>query len=252
LLDAEGQPVSSTSPVANPSTFNSSLALTPFGYATSYTRHPEHSSSHLDRDVFLRLLSPDGDLLTEEVQVAGRPGSNYSHLVSNGSGLALVWQGRHNAIYFTAVSCTCGPDEDGDGAPSCSDCDDADPSTHDNARQLCDGKNNQCDDPWWPAVPDDTDGDGWASACDNCLDEHNPSQSDFDLDGRGDSCEVGTVLTDANESGRTDGFDLVLLARAFGSHRGDPNYSPSVDLDMDDDVDGADHTILATFFGQSW
>ena len=61
-------------------------------------------------------------------------------------------------------------DGDGDGygsplSPGCPgsdapDCNDGDPDIYPGASQICDGKNNDCNDPSWPAVPaDETDDD---------------------------------------------------------------------------------------------
>jgi hypothetical protein len=56
---------------------------------------------------------------------------------------------------------------------------------------------------------------------------------------------------DLNRDGRVDGQDLVILALAFGSRRGDPRYNPAADLNADSAVDGKDLAILAGNFGQS-
>lgn len=56
---------------------------------------------------------------------------------------------------------------------------------------------------------------------------------------------------DITRDGRVDGGDLVALARAFGSVRGEGRYAGFADLDNDDDVDGEDLAILARNFGQS-
>ena len=68
---------------------------------------------------------------------------------------------------------------------------------------------------------------------------------DFETYSEADLKAVGTL------SGRVDGFDLVVLARAFGSVAGAPAYDPAVDLDRDGDIDGDDLAILAANFGQS-
>ena len=85
---------------------------------------------------------------------------------------------------------------------------------------------------------------------DNCPDAHDPQQVDIDSDGIGDACETGAPLADADHSGRVDGFDLVRLARAFGSSSGEAAYDPAVDLDRDDDIDGDDLALLAASFGR--
>jgi hypothetical protein len=57
-----------------------------------------------------------------------------------------------------------GLDRDADGIPICAgDCDDSSPSVYPAAVQQCDGINNDCDDPSWPAPPVaelDQDADG--------------------------------------------------------------------------------------------
>ena len=57
-------------------------------------------------------------------------------------------------------------------------------------------------------------------------------------------------LADINTDGRTDGFDLSLLAAAFGTQEGEPNYNPSANLYSNDTrIDGFDLAILGTRFG---
>jgi PKD repeat protein len=96
----------------------------------------------------------------------------------------------------------------------------------------------------------DTDGDGVLDLADNCPGVANASQADFDGDGRGDACEAGTVLADADLSGRVDGSDLARLGRAFASACGQPAYDAHVDFDRDCGVDGADLAMLAAEFGR--
>lgn len=56
---------------------------------------------------------------------------------------------------------------------------------------------------------------------------------------------------DVNRSGRVDGADLVVLARAFGTRSGEARYDADADLDENRRVDGADLAILAANFGLS-
>ena len=63
----------------------------------------------------------------------------------------------------------------------------------------------------------------------------------------------GTIFLDGDidMDGRVDGFDLVILALAFGSEMGQPHYDVRADLDDDGLVDGFDLAILASNFGMS-
>lgn len=56
---------------------------------------------------------------------------------------------------------------------------------------------------------------------------------------------------DIDGDGRVDGADLVRLALAFGSGRGQSRYDPSADLDSSGRVDGEDLAILASNFGRA-
>jgi lysophospholipase L1-like esterase len=55
---------------------------------------------------------------------------------------------------------------------------------------------------------------------------------------------------DVDASGRVDGFDLVLLALAFGRVQGEEGYRAQADINSDGIVDGFDLAILIEFFGQ--
>ncbi len=64
-------------------------------------------------------------------------------------------------------------DDDGDGLTECEgDCDDANPAVAPGAPQLCDGVNNDCNDPDWPGLPaSEVDGDlDGTPACADCDD----------------------------------------------------------------------------------
>ncbi|HMB53324.1 MAG TPA: GDSL-type esterase/lipase family protein [Thermoanaerobaculia bacterium] len=56
---------------------------------------------------------------------------------------------------------------------------------------------------------------------------------------------------DISRDGRVAGDDLIALALAFGSERGDGRYRTFADLNEDEQVDGADLAILASNFGRS-
>ena len=54
---------------------------------------------------------------------------------------------------------------------------------------------------------------------------------------------------DIDGSGRTDGFDLAVLASAFGQARGEERYEPAADIDGSGMVDGVDLAFIASRFG---
>jgi N-acetylneuraminic acid mutarotase len=132
------------------------------------------------------------------------------------------------------------------------DCDDEHPLVHPGAPEVCNGQDDNCDgqvDEGAAGV--DSDGDGIHNACDNCRTTPNPDQTDADSDGRGDACETGINLADADLSGRVDGFDLARLGRAFGARCPDPRFDSAVDFDRNCVVDGDDLAVLASFFARS-
>lgn len=66
-----------------------------------------------------------------------------------------------NALRISCDPACRGVDADADGFCTDSDCDDASPATYPGAPELCDGRNNDCDDAAWPSpLPDEIDGDG--------------------------------------------------------------------------------------------
>jgi hypothetical protein len=67
-----------------------------------------------------------------------------------------------------------------------------------------------------------------------------PGFLEIDLDAR---------RVDVDRSGRVDGVDLALLARAFGRTAGDDRYAAAADVDADGQVDGRDLALLASRFG---
>ncbi len=54
---------------------------------------------------------------------------------------------------------------------------------------------------------------------------------------------------DVDRSGRVDGYDLALLADAFGRREGEPRFAPASDINSDGVVDGLDLAPLAARFG---
>ncbi len=61
--------------------------------------------------------------------------------------------------------------------------------------------------------------------------------------------ELDVRRIDIDGSGRADGFDLALLAGAFGRARGEAGYEAGADIDGSGQVDGRDLALLAGRFG---
>lgn len=118
------------------------------------------------------------------------------------------------------------------------DCDDSSPDTYPGATEICDDRDNDCnqlaDDglPRYPYYPDiDRDGygtgtaelicsdippEGYATADgDNCPDVYNPAQADCDSDGVGDACETPSLrLTTAAGVVEPDSYFYVDLSQS--------------------------------------
>jgi len=54
---------------------------------------------------------------------------------------------------------------------------------------------------------------------------------------------------DADCDGHVGSSDAAILAAAYGTHYGEPNYNPCADFDRDDDVDMLDQGIMAANWG---
>lgn len=55
---------------------------------------------------------------------------------------------------------------------------------------------------------------------------------------------------DLNHDGVIDGSDLILIARAYGSYPGHPDWNPIADINGDEVVDGSDVILVARHFGE--
>jgi hypothetical protein len=87
----------------------------------------------------------------------------------------LLWGGdSSNVIVGTGGAYVHALDDDLDGFTECQgDCDETDATVYGNAPQLCDGLNNDCNDPAWPTVPSleaDADHDQFSICAGDCDD----------------------------------------------------------------------------------
>lgn len=76
------------------------------------------------------------------------------------------------SLAMMGQNCCPGQDNDGDGYECSIDCDDYNADVFPGAPQICDGKNNDCDDPSWDALPD--------SELDQDQDRYMPCEGDCD------------------------------------------------------------------------
>ena len=61
--------------------------------------------------------------------------------------------------------------------------------------------------------------------------------------------KITLLMGDIDEDGKVDSSDLIILAQAFGSQEGDPNWDEKCDLNGDGKVDTEDLLLLAQNFG---
>jgi len=59
------------------------------------------------------------------------------------------------------------------------------------------------------------------------------------------------VIPDPNNDGKIDIFDLVIVAAAYGSSPGDPNWDQRADLTNDGTIDIFDLVIIASHYGET-
>jgi hypothetical protein len=60
------------------------------------------------------------------------------------------------------------------------------------------------------------------------------------------------LMGDVNGDGFVNMKDIALVARAFGSHPGSPNWNPACDLNGDGVVNMKDIALVARNFGQHY
>jgi hypothetical protein len=62
--------------------------------------------------------------------------------------------------------------------------------------------------------------------------------------------DTGTIAGDINADGKVDIYDAILLANAYASKPGDPNWNPNADINKDNIVDIYDAIVLANNYGK--
>ncbi len=63
---------------------------------------------------------------------------------------------------------------------------------------------------------------------------------------------VSAYVSDLNNDGEVDIFDIVPIAVSFGTRTGDPNWNPVCDLNKDNKIDVFDLAQVALAFGKQW
>jgi hypothetical protein len=118
-------------------------------------------------------------------------------------------------------------DSDGDGVADAIDCAPQDPTVYPGAPQLCDGKNNDCNDPSWPTIPAneaDADGDGFRICAGDCNDANpaiHPGAIEL-CNGRDENCN-GQIDEGCSQ------FCAATPSGLVSWWRGDDDASDSID-----------------------
>ena len=152
-----------------------SLAWTGSEIAVAWSSRREGASTGLAR-VSLARFDLDLAPLGRRILSLRFRDTNDPTLIWNGSRYLSLWKTQgvapFGAIESTVVACDCATDADADGASSCTDCDDADP-TRAPILVICDGLDNDCySDGAWPEPggweEQDIDSDGFTFCAGDC------------------------------------------------------------------------------------
>ncbi len=141
-------------------------------------------------------------------------------------------------------------DCDGDGVTSWDgDCDDHNPNVYPGAPQICDGINNDCNDPSWPYLPYgssdvDADGDGFLACGDDCDDTNAsvyPGAPQI-CDGVNDDCnDPAWPAVSPNEADNDHDYVRICQGDCDDTHSsvgpGFPEYCDGLDNDCNGIVD---------------
>ena len=134
-------------------------------------------------------------------------------------------------------------DADGDGAPRSIDCDDADPTTHPGALDVCDFHDNDCDGTVDEDGKVDADGDGHFSCVDDCNDSNTAVYNGAPelCDGLDNNCN-GLIDDGAGTDADSDGYNNCTAPRDCNDNNntvypGAPELCDSLDNDCDGSID---------------
>ena len=140
----------------------------------------------------------DGDGATKDVDCAPLDPTIYPGKVETCDGQdddcdGFIDEGFPNFDEDALADCL-DEDDDNDGDPDVTDCKPLNPAVNQQAKEICDGQDNDCDGEIDEGFEDavnckDLDGDGIDNALDNCPKVPNVDQADFDQDGAGDLCD---------------------------------------------------------------
>ena len=134
-------------------------------------------------NVYFNRIDATGQSLPDERRLDSDPEDSLSPSIAwTGREYGLVWSdyrtdtGDNNQeLFFVGVRCECpDPDGDGDGVEACYDCDDDNAAVYPGAPQVCDGLNNDCDAPGWPALSGTNDGDDDVDGVSECAGDCDP------------------------------------------------------------------------------
>ncbi|MDI1447417.1 choice-of-anchor L domain-containing protein [Polyangium sp. 6x1] len=190
-------------------------------------------------------------LLTTQAPLAGGSTGNVLEIVICDGGDFVLDSGVFIAGLNGCVGDNCSGtvpcelvDNDGDGANSCDDCDDTDPTVHPGAAETCNEVDDDCDsevDEGGVCCPD-ADADGACDGYDNCLGVANADQYDTDGDGHGDACDP--CMYDSENDSDGDG----ICGDVDQCEYTEPETAPTVKLGVnrfaDTDGDGVFDTVL--------
>lgn len=228
--DIGGNPLGLPQAVSNGASgdsLNAKLAWNGGGYGVVWQDH-----WHSQWEIYFQGLDASGNLDGSNYRLTNDPAaSDYPAIAWSGDGYGVVWADLrpvtgppYEDAHLFYLRLRCCPNSDGDSYSVCSgDCDDADPLVYPGAPESCDGVNNDCDDPSWPALPPgerDDDGDSWSVCEGDCADADfavNPGAAEVTCDGTDNDCAPGTpdavdmdadttdCLTDCDDSDPTIG-----------------------------------------------